>query len=343
MKPVTQKTVAEHLGLHTTTVSMALRGVQTVAPATRRRVLQAATKMGYRPNALARGLRYQGSRFIGVIATSPRWDVSVQRMNAMSRKAHERDYELVSYSGLQDEGSYERAVSFFLSYRAAGLIVAAGHVGRMPTPLRTWLDQGGPTVFFSAAGDNAGNVIDTDRAAGYRQAVRYLAELGHRRIALSLKATGTLMAHVDDRAAGYRQGLDDAGLAFRDEWVLRYQTEDETEVADAMKRLVAIEPRPTAMIGFADVNALLCIRHLMRLGLRVPQDVSVLGFDNDRACDTNTVTLTTLAQPVERMSELTMARIEGMIQGKVPRTFDPILVPPELIVRESTGPPCTEQ
>jgi DNA-binding LacI/PurR family transcriptional regulator len=339
MRTVTQRMVADKLGVHSTTVSMAMRGDPSIPAATRQKILTTARKLGYQPNALARNLRYRTTKLIGMISPFQRWDVGNRRLLATSLLIHERGYDLMTYTPKSGVEFFEQALSSLQSHQVAGIILCSGGTSKVPEILAEWMKNDRPIVFFEPWGLEPRNVVGVDLVEAYRQAVHHLASMGHREISLSLKSgSNTPISGIHTRLEGFKKGVAEAGLPFREEMVLFYQTESREEVARAMKRMMGLTPRPTAMVGFADINALLCIQQLMRLGYRVPRDISVIGFDNDLAGEVSPIPLTTLAQPVEALAKLTVDKLLDMIEGRCPKRFFVISLPPQLIIRETTGP-----
>src|SRR5262249_37806176 len=122
MSVVTQKTIADRLGVHSTTVSMALRGVESIPPATRRRIVDVAREMGYQPNAMARHLRYSRSRMIGIITSVELGEMMLRRVTLATQALQDRGYEVMLYSPRFDESGMERAFNSLASHRIEGVI-----------------------------------------------------------------------------------------------------------------------------------------------------------------------------------------------------------------------------
>jgi DNA-binding LacI/PurR family transcriptional regulator len=344
-KIITQKTIAERLNLHPTTVSMALRDVKLISPATRKRVLKMARELNYQPNILARNLRMQSSNMLGIIVPSNVWiEVLQERIAATARLAHQESLDLMTYYRWPEEHTYEKSVRSLRCAQVAGLIVSHMNEPTIPEALQDWVNEDRPIVFLSDNGRESFNTIDTDRVEGFRMATEYLARLGHRELAIILPERGEGIVNPGDqlRLEGFRKGLVEAGLPFHPESVIRYQKSSEEGIAKAMAQLAGMHPRPTALLTFSDETAAPCIRELMRLGLNVPKDISVMGFDDSLISRSNLIPISTLAQPVEELSKLTIQKLVEMIRGEGSRRFRSILCPPKLIVRETTAPPSNQ-
>lgn len=344
MMAVTIVDIAREVKMTHGTVSRALRDSRQVSLETRRRIQQTARKMGYMPNALARNLRTQSSNTIGVIAPSVVWSgVLHKRIVSTSDFAHREKFNLMMHYLWPERGSYEEAVSSLRSAQVAALIVSHLEVETLPPALQNWIDEEQPIVFLNYMGPEPINTIDTDRAEGFRLATEYLTQLGHRDIAILLPEEHTGRWSRDERVRirleGFLKGLSQAEVPFRQECVFHYAKQQQEDVAEVMHHLLKTSPRPTALVTFSDETAALCLRELMRHGLSVPKDISLVGFDDNKFSKISVIPITTLAQPVEEMAERTVQKLMGMIQKKCPLRFDPIFCPPKLVIRESTAPP----
>lgn len=344
VKGITQKTIAERLNLHPTTVSMALRNVKLISPETRRRVVQAAKELNYQPNILARNLRNQSSNMIGIIAPSIVWSgVAQARIAATARLAHREHLDLMMYYRWPEEQAYEEAVRSLRCAQVAAIIVSDMSENALPQSLRDWVEEDRPILFLSYHGGESFNTIDTDRVEGFRMATEHLVRLGHRELAIALPEVDgenvLLNRYNQSRVEGFRKGLAEAGLAFRTEQVYAYSESRADSIAEAMHRLNQTSPRPTGLVAYSDEAAALCIQALVRLGVSVPKDISVVGFDDNRLAQTNLIPITTVAQPVEELSKRVVETLVEMVRGQGPRRFAPILCAPKLIVRETTARP----
>ena len=340
------KNVAKSSGVSIATVSQVLNGSGRktnirVSEATRKKVMAIARKLNYQPNALARGLRTQSSNTIGLLIPSDIWfEVLQARVAATARLAHEKDLDLMTYYHWRDEQSIQKGVLSLRGAQVAALIVPNMEEKNIPASMRDWVQEDRPILYLSYYGQEF-NTIDTDRSEGFRLATEYLVRLGHRKLGIVLPDYNDPKMEANNRfrLEGFRRGLSEAGLSFRPECVIEYSMPIEEGMARAMQQLVNSPDRPTALLTFSDTTAVPCIRELMRLGLNVPKDISVIGFDNSSFASQNLIPITTLAQPVEEMAKHTIDKLIEMIREKGPRRFPTILCPPELIIRETTAPP----
>jgi LacI family transcriptional regulator len=339
-KPPTIFEVAALAGVSKSTVSNVIREVDGVAQPTRARVLQAIERLGYRPNALARHFVRQRMTTLGVLVGDLDNPFYAEIAKALERWAFHHGYT-VMFCNI--EGADELAVSgvqMLLEQRVAGIAFLA-FFGRSPE-IEELLRGRAPVVFAGLREDWADSVAVSDFAGG-RLATEHLIELGHRDIAYL--TTATVERRADrGRHAGYRAALRRAGLRVRPP--LRWDPGD--DMARAGTRPVTLTdvlagPRPaTAVFASNDLGAVALQEFIDLHGLRVPEDVSIVGFDNVSLAGLARISLTTVAQPLDELARLAVEQLVARIESADaaasgrPRA---ITVRAELVVRGSTAPP----
>lgn len=324
----TMADVASHLGVSRALVSIVLRGVEGASDATRQRVLEAAAEMGYRPDSLAQGLRRSRSRNLGVLF-SLRRPFEVELVEHMYAATRERGYELLLGPFTPGRGQ-DVVVDELLRYRCAGLVVVGPELhARDLEPLAEEV-----AVVEVGRGVTRGpvDVIRNDDAVGTRQAVDHLVGLGHRAIAY---VDGGPNPGAEDRRDGYRAAMTDHGLASEIRIVPGGYTEDEG--AAAGEKLLA-GPPPTAVIAANDPCAVGVLDTVLRAGLTVPGDLSVVGYDDSRFGRLPGIDLTSVRQDIPRMARLAVKAVVDRLDHPTRRTLDRVLRP-TLVVRGSTAPP----
>jgi LacI family transcriptional regulator len=325
--------VAQAAGVSTATVSRVLNRHPSVGPALRERVDAAVAALGYVPHAGARALKLQRSGTVGAIFPTIDNAIFASAIDTLQRRLAEGGRQLlIATSGYDPETETRQAVN--LVTRGADALALCG-IGQSPA-LRQFLRQRElPTVHvmsYPAPPDLVCVGFDNARAVGL--GVRYLMDMGHRRIAMLAGQT----AHNDraaDRVTGVRQALQRAGLALPDAY-LQQRPYALADARDGLRALMASAPAPTAIVCGNDVLALGALLEADRLGIAVPAQLSIVGFDDLEMARHIRPALTTLHVPTERMWKTAADRlVEALEQRPVPRATE---VEVDLVVRESTGP-----
>jgi DNA-binding LacI/PurR family transcriptional regulator len=321
--------VAARAGVSVPLVSIVMRGVPGASPVNRERVRQAAEQLGYRPDSRARMLRSTRSRLIGVVF-GVQHPFHSDLVSGLYAAADRVDYEL-ALSAVTPERNERRAVASLLQDRCEGLILLGP---QLPTSYLAELTARMPVVVVArAVRHKAVDVIRTDDAAGLHQAVKHLVDLGHTRIA---HIDGGRAPGAAERRRGYRDALRRHHLAEATRILPGGLTEDEG--AAAAHTLLHTTPRPTAVTVFNDRCATGVLDVLWRAGLRVPDDVSVVGFDDSHLAHLSHVALTTVAQDTRLITTLAVSRAIDRLDGS-PITDRERIIAPRLVVRSTTGPP----
>ena len=330
--------VARRAGVSTATVSRALSGAGRTSEATRARVQEAAEALGYRPSGLGRALKRRETRTIGLLVTDIGNPFFPQVVRAVEDEAHARGYGVVLGNASDDPERELAYIDLLLDRRVDGLIVASSRATRRHAERLASASM--PVVLVNSEAPSATlHGIATDHRAGSRLAGQHLTELGHRDIA-HISAPEELAAAAGPRRDGMRDALAVAGV---DPSTLRLVESDGSVDggADATQRLLAAG-RPTALACYNDLVAIGALRALRRAGLSVPDDVSVIGFDDIELAAWTDPPLTTVRQPVVELGRRAVERIATELAGLPPPPGREILAP-MLVVRGTTGPPPRDQ
>jgi LacI family transcriptional regulator len=327
--------VADRAGVSLATASRALNGLATVDGALRRRVLDAARAVGYRPNAFARGLRTQRTLTLGVVIPSIANPHFTEAVQAAQDAAAAAGYTTIVCNTARDPEAEQRDLLVLTSGRVDGLILAPTQTG--PAQLMALLADGPPVVLMDRRLEGVPwDWVAVDVAAGVREAVAYLAGRGRKRIALLAGPAG--ISTAEDKLAGYRAGLAAQGL---DPDAALVVAGDYTDAGgyEATRRLLAQSPRPDAVIASNNLSAIGMTRAVLEEGLRVPEDVALVGFDNTPWTTLVRPALTLVAQPVAALgttaTRLLLDRLERPA-GSPPDEPRQVLLAPTLVVRQST-------
>lgn len=324
----TMADVARHLGVSRALVSIVLRGAEGASDATRERVLEAAAELGYRPDSLAQGLRRNRSRNLGVLF-SLRRPFEVELVEHMYPVARELGYEILLGPFTPDRGQ-DAVVDELLRYRCAGLIVVGPELhARDLEPL---VAEVAVTEVGRGVTQGSVDVIRNDDAVGTRQAVDHLVELGHRAIAY---IDGGDNPGAEDRRAGYRAAMADHGLAADVQVVSGGYNEDDGAAA---ARVLLQGPMPTAVIAANDLCAIGLLDTVVRQGLSIPGELSVIGYDDSRFGRIPGIDLTSVRQDIKKQARLAVKAVVERLDRPTRKPKN-VVTKPQLIVRGTTAPP----
>ena len=333
MKHVSIKDVARVAHVSHPTVSRALRKSPLVNPETAERIRQIADTMGYRANAVARGLVTQKTWTIGAVVTTIADPFIGEVVSGVEELANDKGYSVILANCNADPERELRVVRLFQERRVDGILVLSSRVGALYMPLLSELKV--PIVLINSHHpDQFAHSVMIDNLGGTVAAVNHLIRLGHRRIAYVGDQYG--LQSDTERFAGYRQALMLADYPFVPELVVHANGKADGS-APAMSRLLALESPPTAVFCYNDATAIGALRALRVHGLRVPEHVSVVGFDDLALASYTEPPLTTVRQPKQQMGRMAVEILCNLLAGAQEQTQ--IKVPGELIIRESTSPP----
>lgn len=330
---VSLKQLASHLRLSPTTLSLVLNdspNARSIPQETKDRIFAAAKKHNYRPNLVARSLRVQRTHTLGIIVSEVSDNYSAMVLNGIEAVLTKKGYLYLLASHWHRDDLLETHVRILLERQVEGLIAVNSHI-RFQPPL--------PTVNVSGHNeiDGVTNVILNHRHAA-ELGIEHLFGLGHRRIAV-IKGQD-FSADTSVRWKTIERSAKDRGIPIDKKLVA--QLEDDMRSPEvgyvATKKLISAGRRFTALFAFNDVSAIGAIRALEESGLRVPTDVSVLGFDDIYAAAYHNPPLTTIRQPLFEMGSLAARILLEKLNGSKESEFRPELsVEPTLVVRESTS------
>lgn len=335
----TMRDIAALVGVSQATVSYVLNSKPNarVSPVTRRRVLEAAARLHYRPNAIARAMASGLSRIVGVyqphVGHSPlsgMWNIAVTR--GVSEALHANHFHLLLY-GYRDTD--EASPSAFLDGRVDGLIVLAPHLDdSLPGQIAR---AGLPIAVIGGQRPEGVRAVsvDTDNVAGGRMATEHLLGLGHTRIA-HLKGPANV-PNALDRQSGYAMALRECGLPVRPDYLVQGSFDEGGGYRSAAVAL-SLTPRPTALFAANDIAALGALKACAERGLRVPEDVSIVAYDDSPVCELVRPTLTSVRQQAAEMGRIAAELLLALVMGEEPPVTHRRLAP-ELIARESSGKP----
>jgi DNA-binding LacI/PurR family transcriptional regulator len=332
-KPTSIKEIAKIAGVSHSSVSRALRNSPLVNRDKADRIRRIAEECGYRPSAAARSLVTRRSQTIGVVVTSIADPFVAGVVSGIEDIANERGFSVFLANSGVDPAREIRVVHAFEERRVDGIIVTASRVGALYVPVLEQMQV--PIVLLNNQHPSqfAHSVMIANVEAS-REATRHLVSLGHRRIAYIGDRLG--FQSDTERLDGFRSALDEAGIPLDPALVVHGDGKPEA-AREAMAQLLALQNQPTAVFCYNDLTALGAFRQIADAGLRVPHDISLVGFDDLYISLYLEPPLTTVRQPMRQMGNLAMTTLLRLIAGE--GLCQDIKVPGELIVRRSTAPP----
>jgi DNA-binding LacI/PurR family transcriptional regulator len=323
--------VARRARVSTATVSRVLNNAAVVKGATRERVMRAIKDLRYHPNLHARSLAHGKSRTIGVIVSNLENPFFFDIYKTVERGAHARGYEALMANTDYRPEQLVNSVRLMIGRRVAGLAAVVSEMD--PALIEELTESRIPVVFYDvgAPRENITN-IRVEYARGIAKVVGYLHGMGHRR--LGFIAHHAMLGPINERV----KAVTDAVAGYPAAEVRIAADSDTLEGGQrATRALLTPGYHPTALICVNDITAVGALHELRARGLRVPQDVSVTGFDNIKLSEFCYPALTTVDIPRERIGQIICDALMPAA-GKAAGTGPEVLIEPELVVRDSTGP-----
>ncbi|NOZ27797.1 MAG: LacI family transcriptional regulator [Chloroflexi bacterium] len=340
MKRPTQADVARLAGVSRATVSYVINGRTdrsvSITEETRQRVLWAIEQLGYQPHAAAQSLRSGMTKTIGLLIPDMHNPHYWQIVHGVEEAAREQGYDLLLVSTSLDPEREQHSVRALLRRRIDGLILLLTFGDRLTSEIEMLARRHGPVVLLGGQMSDL-DTVDPDYGGGAAQMMEHLLSLGHRRIAFIHGVACPTLAL--GRLVVYRQVLQERGW-LNEDWIIRCGSTLE-DGYQATLRLLDLSPRPTAILVVNDLLAIGALRAVADRGLRVPEDISIAGFDDIDVAAYLTPPLTTVRVDSESLGResvrLALARMRDP-----ERPPQHVHVAAQLVVRASTGPAPTD-
>jgi LacI family transcriptional regulator, galactose operon repressor len=330
--------VARAAGVSKSTVSNVIREAPGISPSTRRRVLDAVAQVGYRPNAIARNLVQRHTRTVGIVVGDLANPFYSELAKLVERRVSAAGYTTMICNTDGSDDNERRRVEALLEHRVAGIVMLqlTGESAIVPE-LRS---QAVPLIVVSCW-EEGSDCVAVDDMEGAMLAVRHLVELGHQRIAYLSSSLVESRADAD-RFEGYRSAMAAAGLEKAERTAVRWERpaylRRDPHLLNEIARLVGSEAPPTAFFVSNDLVAVDLIEAVEQLGLRVPENVSVVGFDDIALAGLARVSLTTVSQPREELARVAVQILLERVRTGEALPFRHVRLRPKLVVRGSTAP-----
>ena len=333
---VTLKTIARHLSLTAGTVSAALNdspAARSIPEHTKQRILAAAKELNYRPNYFARSLRLQRTYTIGVIAEEIGDAYGALVISGIEEYLRKHNFFFLTVIHRHDQKLLQTYAQMLLARGVEGFITTDTSI-KEKLPLPTVAVAGHERV------EGVTNITLNHHLAA-KLALSHLSELGHKEIAF-LKGS-VLSSDAADRWKAICEVASEMGLRIHPELTVQIDSTDSTPRLGYpfAKQLLERKKPFTALLAYNDISAIGAIWAFHEAGLRVPEDVSVVGFDDIPSAGFNSPGLTTVRQPLQRMGQIAAKTVIDQIEGNEEYIAE-ILIDPELVVRASTGPAPAE-
>ncbi len=336
-KVITIKDIATAVGVSTSTVSRVLNGTKMdlISEKTREKVLKVAAELGYTSNPLARALKGKQTYLLGLIVREIADPFFTSLISHLSTQAERLGYHIVLAHARSDTQEAIQ-MSTALDTRHLDGIFVLGDLHDDETALRKIL-QGNRVVVAMCHGPNPEWIpkVNIDNRVGVTLLLDYLYSLGHRRLAF---IDGGWLGDIRERLVVFKEYVKSHAI---DQFaqIIKAPNNDAAGGYEALKEIFRLSPRPTAVFAADDVMAFGALKAAADSLIRVPEDLSIVGFDDIEFTQYTSPSLTTIRQPIEEMTRHALSLITDLIEKKnIPSEMTSIRISPELIIRQSSGP-----
>lgn len=343
--------VAAALGMHKSTVSQGLSGKGTVSAATRERIMKVAREMGYEPNPVAQRLANKGdSKLVYLCSCSLDVGIGTAKVLLIQSKLKRMGLEVPFYSVAQvsdNQRSQAEEVRDLCRQQPRAIVYAAqGCQAAVLPELKRYQENGGIVVSFDSPVALECDQVVFDREHNAYQAASYLIQRGHRKLGINLpkviqNVQTATRHHANPRMAGFCRALEEAGLDVNDHWFFEpggYEKGGQ-EMAE---RFLAMEDRPTGLCIVNDYTALAFMSEIIEAGIRIPEEVSVVGHDNQLVARYCPVPLTSAVHPVDEIAQAVIDLLAARLGGSTDAAKT-ITIRGDMVERKSVAVPLTRE
>lgn len=335
-KRISIKDIARKLGVSSTTVSFVLNNKhreKRISEEVAQKVLDLARKLHYEPNHVARGLRTGKTKTIGLMVEDIANHFFANIAKVVEREALKHDYKVLYCSTDDDPEKGKELLLMFKNRQVDGFIITP--TAGMEGPIEALIKEKKPVVLMDRylPGLESSYVM-TDSYQGAYEGVSHLAERGFRKIAFVTKDSEQVQ--MENRLAGYKKALEDAGLTFQDEQVLKIPFKAFGKTAINLVEAMLKTQKPDAVFFATNYLGVAGLMSIKRLGLKIPQDIAVLSFDEHDLFKLHEPGITCIEQPIHGIAEQVIGVLIDHMKGNG-AGFVQSMLPPSLVIRGSTG------
>lgn len=350
---LTQQEIVDRLGISRGTLHRILSGSPLVKASTKERVMQELERMNYVPNAIARGLKTKRTETIGIVGPAAIKLANIDKLNALYLAARERGYSVIfGYSN----GSPEEDAQCIQELRARmvdGIITLSRGIPESISHYQELQRAGVPFVTLYPIPGLDADCVYVDTRGAYAKLTEHLISLGHDKIGLLLDASAS--QYSVNRELGFRDAMKAASIPIVDDWIIHVTPDGSSErygrsaynpvwnISDyqygfwGMSLILAKRRRPSAVVCFSDEFAIGGLRAADLLGVRIPEEMAMVGYDDKECAKFARVPLTTMRQPDENVGKEAIALLIDKINGKLSKKTVVRPLTATLVVRESCG------
>lgn len=341
---VTLMDIARELSISESTASRAMKNHPGISKVTVERVQALAKERGYRANNFARSLaRNQKTKTIGVIVHKLNSYFITSALSTIESLTSRAGYDLIiAQSSESDKNEISNANNLFQK-RVDGLIATLVYTTENLDHFEPFIKKGIPVVFFDRVDKNSkGTKVIIDNKKGGYDATEHLIEQGCKRIVIVTAGIDGLVPEdritgTAQRYAGYREALKAHKIRYNNEYLIVRDFNHEDDGIKAAAQILAMDPLPDGLFISNDFHAITCMKELRKAGIRIPEDIAVVGFNNDFMSKITEPELTTIDNPAMEMGEIVAKHLLQQLNGNIPvTTNNKILLESKLIVRASS-------
>lgn len=334
-KEITIYDIARQLNLSPATVSRALKDHPAINKHTKKKIGDLAAKLGYRSNTFASNLRQQKTHTIGVILHELRSQFMISALAGIEKVTNEANYDIIIAHSSESAAKEAANASNLFHKRVDGVIASLSFDTENLDHFEPFEKKGIPVIYFDRVFEDTdgAKVIINNRKAGF-DATSHLVEQGCKRIA---HITANLKRNVyAERLRGYKEALQQHGFKYNEKYVIVDDLSEEGSIHSARK-ILAMKPMPDGIFITNDFCAAVCIQTLKEAGVRIPEDIAIVGFNNDAVCKIIEPKLSTINYPGQEIGEIVARNLVNHLQGKSNMQMtNTIILRSDLIVRASS-------